>query len=92
MQQLQLFEANSFTHKHMQSGSVSAIFREIKRSVYEVTLQVSSNKFLINIHEMAGKIEEFEIVTIKSFMELTKKTILLIKCLVEHLFLRLDNN
>jgi len=74
----------------MQTSTVRAEFREIKKSVFEVILEVSSNKFLIVIKEIAGKIEQFEIIAIKSFMELTRKTITLLKCLTEHLFLRME--
>jgi len=91
MQQLQLFEAQNYTQKNISTNTMKAAFRKIQDSCYEVVLEVSSNKFLIQIKEIAGKIEQFEIVAIKSFMELTRKTISLLRCLTEHFFVRLGN-
>lgn len=67
-------------------NSVKASFTEINQSNYEVLLEVSSNKFLVNmITDTAWAIQWFEIIAVKWFMELSKKVIEVIKNIVSHL-------
>lgn len=67
-------------------NSVKASFTEINHSNYEVLLEVSSNKFLVNmITDAAWAIQWFEIIAIKWFMELSKKVIEVVKNVVSHL-------
>ena len=67
--------------------SVKASFTEINNSKYEVLLEVSSNKFLVNIvTDAAGVIEWFEVVAVKWFMELSKKVIEVVRKVIFHLW------
>lgn len=91
MQQLQLFQGEAFASRQIQTNSINAVFVEIKKSCFEVVLEISSNKFLIQIKELAGTIEQFEIIAIKSFIDITQKTIALLKQVTQHLLLRLEN-
>ena len=66
--------------------SVRASFTETENSNYEVLLEVSSNKFLVNmVTDAAWVIQWFEIVAVKWFMELSKKVIEVVKKVVSHL-------
>ncbi len=91
MQQLQLFQGDALASRQIQTNSISAVFVEIKKSFFEVILEISSNKFLIQIKELAGTIEQFEIIAIKSFIEITQKTVTLLKQITQHLLLRLES-
>ena len=67
-------------------NSIKASFTEVNQSNYEVLLEVSSNKFLVNmITDTAGIIQWFEIIAVKWFMELSKKVIEVVKNLVSHM-------
>ena len=68
-------------------NSVKASFTQICGSNYEVLLEVSSNKFLVNmVTDAAGIIQWFEIVAVKWFMELSKRIIEVVKNVVSHLW------
>ena len=67
-------------------NSVKASFTEIQQSNYEVLLEVSSNKFLLNmITDAAWIIQWFEIIAVKWFMELSKKVIEFVKKVIAHM-------
>ena len=67
-------------------NSVKASFTEIQQSNYEVLLEVSSNKFLLNmITDAAWIIQWFEIIAVKWFMELSKKVIEVVKKVIAHM-------
>ena len=68
-------------------NSIKASFTETQQNNYEVLLEVSSNKFLVNmVTDTAGVIQWFEIIAIKWFMELSKKVIQVVKSVVFHLW------
>ena len=69
---------------------IRARFTEIEVSNYEVLLEVSSNKFLVNMIKDENWIQSFEIVAMKGFMEITTKIIDLLKRLVIHLWEMMD--
>jgi len=67
-------------------NSVKASFTEINQGNYEVLLEVSSNKFLVNmITDAAWTIQWFEIIAVKWFMELSKRVIEVVKNVISHL-------
>ena len=87
MFQWALIDANICARRDVVWNSVKASFTEIQDSTYEVLLEVSSNKFLVNmVTDAAGVIQGFEIVAVKWFMELTKKVIEVVKKVVSHLW------
>lgn len=67
-------------------NSVKASFTEIQQSNYEVLLEVSSNKFLVNmVTDTAWIIQWFEIIAVKWFMELSKRVIEVVKKVIAHM-------
>lgn len=86
MFQWALIDSNICAKKDVSWNSVKASFTEIQQNTYEVLLEVSSNKFLVNmVTDTAWVILWFEIVAVKWFMELTKKIIEVVKKVVSHL-------
>jgi len=57
---------------------------------YDVVLEINSNKFFLSVQHIFDHIEEFSIVCVKWFVELSNKLILLLRQLLSHLFLRLS--
>lgn len=87
MFQWALIDADTCARRDVVWNSVKASFTEIQQSTYEVLLEVSSNKFLVNmVTDAAGVIQWFEIVAVKWFMELTKKVIEVVRKVVFHLW------
>ena len=87
MFQWTLIDANTCATRDVVWNSVKASFTEIQDSTYEVLLEVSSNKFLVNmVTDVAGVIQWFEIIAVKWFMELSKKVIEVVKNVVSHLW------
>ena len=87
MFQWALIDADTCARRDVVWNSVKASFTEIQDSTYEVLLEVSSNKFLVNmVTDAAGVIQGFEIVAVKWFMELTKKVIEVVRKVVSHLW------
>lgn len=69
---------------------IKASITQCADSEYEVLLEVNSNKMLIALQGALDMIEEFEIIAIRWFIELSTSFIQTIKKLVEHLLCRLD--
>ena len=87
MFQWALIDADVCAKRDVVWNSVKASFMQIQDFSYEVVLEVSSNKFLVNmVTDAAGVIQGFEIVAVKWFMELTKKVIEVVKKVVSHLW------
>ena len=87
MFQWALIDANICARRDVVWNSVKASFTEIQDSTYEVLLEVSSNKFLVNmVTDVAWVIQWFEIIAVKWFMELSKKVIEVVKNVVSHLW------
>ena len=55
-----------------------------------MVLEVSTNKFLVNMVRDEAGIQSFEIVAVKGFVEITTKIVDLIKRLVAHLWEMVD--
>lgn len=68
-------------------NSIKASFTETQQDNYEVLLEVSSNKFLVNmVTDAVGVIQWFEVVAVKWFMELSRRVIEVLKNVVSHLW------
>lgn len=70
--------------------NIKATFSCCEDSFYDVVLEINSNKFFLSVQQIAHQIQEFQIVCVKWFIELSNKLIFLLKQLVNHLFIRLD--
>jgi hypothetical protein len=87
MFQWTLIDSSICNRREVTWDSVKAIFTEIQQSNYEVLLEISSNKFLVNMTtDSTWTISWFEIIAIKWFMELSKKIIDIIKKIICHLW------
>jgi hypothetical protein len=67
---------------------VQAFFTQVGEWDYEVVLDINSNKFLISVKWGIEKIEQFEILAIRGFVELSVQFLKLLKKLVKHLYLQ----
>jgi hypothetical protein len=76
--------------RYVHRDTVRASFTDLGTSTYEVLLEVSSNKFLVNMVRDESWIQSFEIIAVKGFMEITTKIIDLMKRLVAHLWEMVD--
>ncbi len=82
-----LIDAATCARRYVVWNSIKASFTEIQQSNYEVLLEVSSNKFLVNmVTDAAWVIQWFEIIAVKWFMELSKKVIEVLKNVVSRLW------
>lgn len=87
MFQWTLIDSNICATRDVVWNSVKASFKEVQQSNYEVLLEVSSNKFLVNmVTDVAWVIQWFEIIAVKWFMELTTKIVEVVKKVVSHLW------
>ena len=87
MFQWTLIDSDICSRRDVTWNSIKVSFVETHQSNYEVLLEVSSNKFLVNmVTDAAWIIQWFEIVAVKWFMELSKKVIEVVKNVVSHLW------
>ncbi len=70
--------------------NIKATFSCGEDSFYDIVLEINSNKFFLSVQQISHQIEEFQVVCVKWFIELSNKLIFLLKQLVSHLFIRLD--
>lgn len=88
--QRSLIDSNICSKREVSWNSVRAIFTEIETNNYEVLLDVSSNKFLVNMITDWNWVQYFEILAVKWFLEISKKVMDLVKRLVIHLWDMID--
>jgi hypothetical protein len=87
MQQVRLFsEECKLVKKSFVYKNIKAAFNKIKDNDYEVFLEVNSNKFLIHIKTAMNKIEEFEILAVKGFVEVSLSLLKILKSIVYKLY------
>lgn len=70
--------------------NIKATFCCTENSFYDIVLEINSNKFFLSVQQIANQIQEFQIVCVKWFIELSNKLIFLLRQLVSHLFIRLN--
>ena len=90
MNQLLLITPDNLYRRTVNEDNIKAIFEKNEDDSYDVTLEINSNKFLINMTRSLNIIEQLEILAIKWFIEFSNKLILTIKKLIEYLRYRLD--
>lgn len=91
MYQSTLLGLEAMDNKSICIDWMSAVFTKLQaEGEYDVVLEVSSQKFLINFSEVCDKIESFQIIAYKWFLELSNKIIQTIKNLLEFFWYRLD--
>jgi len=76
--------------KTIHIDNIKATFVSIKENMYDIVLEINSNKFLISMENIADSIEQFEIIAVKGFIELSNRIVGIVKKLIEQLRYRLD--
>lgn len=89
MNQLLLITPEYLNTRTINEDNIRATFEKNDNNSYDVTLEINSNKFLINMSNSWNVIEQLEILAIKWFIDLSNTLILTIKRLVEYLRYRL---
>ena len=79
-----------FNQKTVSVEGIKAVVTQNSSSDFEVLLEINSNKILIALQGACDAIEQFEILAVKGFVELSVSFINTIKKLVGHLLCRLD--
>ncbi len=70
---------------------IKAMFTEVVDGVYDVVLEINSQKFLLRMWNDCDRIENFEVIATKWFIyDLTNNLVLTLKNLVECLRFRLN--
>lgn len=90
MNQLLLISPYNLCTRTINEDNIRAVFEKNEDNSYDVTLEINSNKFLINMRNSWNAIEQLEILAIKWFIDFSNTLILTIKKLVEYLRYRLD--
>lgn len=85
-----LIDTDMCAKREVNWNSVKAVFTELDVNNYEVLLEVSSNKFLVNMVADWDWVQYFEIISVKWFMEMTRKVMDLVRRLVFHLWNMVD--
>lgn len=86
MQQLRLMPVDAYKSRTITFDHVRAHFTALTESVHEVILEVNSHKFLIRIKAGLKKLEQFEIVAVKGFVEVGMKIVNILKRIVSALY------
>lgn len=86
MQQLRLFQPEVCLYKKFSYENIKATFKSIETDIYEVVLELNSNRFLIVFKTAMSHIEQFEIVAVKWFVEVTMNIVRVIRKIVYKLY------
>lgn len=86
MQQLRLVSDHYGEHKEVMFEHIKASFQKMTESLHEVVLEINSHKFLINFKVGLKKLEQFEIIAVKGFIDMGMKIIHFLKRLVTSLY------
>ncbi len=87
MIQRALLTTDVTTTKTVNVGGVKAVFTEIIDNIYDVVLEINSQKFLLRISNESDTIKDFEVITTKWFVyDLTNNLVLTLKNLVQCLW------
>ena len=85
-----LLTASEMNQKTVCLDGIRAVVTQNSASDFEVLLEINSNKILIALQGAYDAIEQFEILAVKGFVELSVSFIKTIKKLVGYLLCRLD--
>jgi hypothetical protein len=89
MQQLRLVSAHwaqGYQEKTVNFEHIKASFLQLSDDVHEVVLELNSHKFLINFKAGLKKLERFEILAVKWFVEVGMKVVHFLRKLVTSLY------
>ncbi len=85
-----LIDNDSLQKRTVYLKNVKATFSLADNNLYDIVLEVNSNKFFLSVEQISNQIQQFQIICVKWFIELNNKLVMLLKQLVSHLFIRLD--
>lgn len=74
------------SQKEVVRNAVKANFIDQWDNRYEVVLEISSNKFLLDVVRENNTISAFEVLSVKGFTEISTKIIVLLRRLTTHLW------
>lgn len=86
MQQLRLFWHSDFVTKKVSFDNIKATFWKLTETLHEVILEINSNKFLIVFDIAMNRIEQFEIIAVKWFVEMSLNILKTLKKIVYKLY------
>lgn len=86
MQQLRLFTDNMYVLKKVDFENIKATFWKVTDNLYEVILEINSNKFLIHFDIAMNRIEQFEIIAVKWFVEMSMNILRTLKKIIFKLY------
>lgn len=87
--QKSLIDQQNIRKRTVYLKNVKATFFGWENGFYDIVLEINSNKFFLSVQQVYDRIEEFQIVCVKWFIEVSGKLVLLLRQLLSHLFLRL---
>ncbi len=90
MFEMPLLTSSECNQKTVSIEGITAVVTQHSASDFEVLLEINSNKILVALQGAYDAIEQFEILAVKGFVELSVSFINTIKKLVGHLLCRLD--
>ena len=73
-------------HRSFENQQVQASFTKLGEKMHDVVLEVNSQKFLIRIKTGLQKLEQFEVLAVKWFVELGVKVLNALKRIVTVLY------
>ncbi len=85
MQQQALLSQNDLS-KSFETQQVKASFTKLGEKMHDVVLEVNSQKFLIRIKTWLQKLEQFEVLAVRGFVELWVKILNALKRIVTVLY------
>jgi hypothetical protein len=86
MQQLNLLNETINLDKNIIIDNIKANFVKIGEDMYDVLLEINSNKFLLRIEATMSKLESFEIIAVKGFVDLTLNVYKILKRIITKLY------
>jgi len=63
--QTSLLNQANISQKTINFDNIRATFVNIENNLYDIVLEINSNKFFINMETLADNIERFEIIAVK---------------------------
>lgn len=80
---------NNISNKLVCVDWYSAKFVQESDSTYTVELEINNNKFLLMIDCLEDSIQEFQVLAVQSFLNLSQKIVKLLRDVVEYLWYRI---
>lgn len=83
MQQLSLLQAQDCNSQVLDLWHIHAVLTNQGQDQCEMLLEISSHKFLLEITSIENQIDAINLISTKSFFEMSRKSLLMVRSLVE---------